>query len=255
MKKLMLVCLMVTPFCQAADPYASWHAAVANISDLENAREIDLSQKGIDAVPEDLTLKTAKTLDLSDNALMSFPEVADFPELQNLYLQDNNLGGISFDRIKAPNLTLLNIQDNMLSWFNVPSTFDQLEVLYLQGNLLSGLPKSFNPPSLERLNLADNNIDDHFINRMIKRFQDSKDTYLPRLRYLDVSGNDEISLDAIKRLQAVANKVYIKFNFDNSKCEAPIKEKLEKLSKDEVPTEETLLKLLEQARKNYPKAP
>ena len=74
----MLIFLFVIPFCKAADPnesweYESWNRAVQDIPDLKNEVDLQLNDKNIDAIPDNLDFPHLQVLRLNGNDLTAIP--------------------------------------------------------------------------------------------------------------------------------------------------------------------------------------
>jgi internalin A len=111
----------------------------------EGVTELDLSGKGITALPESIgQLVNLQILDLSSNQLSSLPDsIKQLVNLQILSLSNNHLESLPESIGQLVNLQILSLGNNHLE--SLPNTIGQLinlESLYLQRNALRSLPNT-----------------------------------------------------------------------------------------------------------------
>ncbi len=175
MKKIMLSLLVALPLCQAAD-----YAEYDTLSYLVPARTKKAKNPGVInwyKATQGIDWQTAKIIALTNKQLTALPDLFNASELQILDLMDNQLTALP-------------------TAFNPP----KLKELWLNNNELTALPDPFNPPELGILDLNNNKIEDEEINRMIARFKDPNENYLPKLWLLNLN-NNPITQNAQDRLR------------------------------------------------------
>ena len=130
MKRLMLIFLLVIPFCRAADPDESWNQAVASKPNWQQGEELWLAGRGIKTIPENLKLPNLKTLFLNDNLIETIPKYFDLPKLKSLLLGRNYISYVDPNILeKLPNLEFLALEYNPITQKNISelkSKADQL---------------------------------------------------------------------------------------------------------------------------------
>ncbi len=147
MKKLIFVSLLVIPFCKAADPDQTWKEAIEKKfqrylqqPDLQKVNTLDLSEKGIEAIPNKLSLASLTVFNLNENELKAIPSNLNLPQLVKFNLGWNQIEGAFPENLELPNLVELNLSWNQISYINPKTLFKQfpsLRFLTLIGNLLT----------------------------------------------------------------------------------------------------------------------
>ncbi len=177
MKKIILLCLTAISLCQAAD---------ATLGRPDKLQMVKLTLDEV--IGENDTLKEKDWEQAQDFYLELFPTGRLLIKLDGT---EAMLNDTSSKLIRDIFSNLFLFMENL---------FPNLQSLVIKGMNISELPANFNPPRLEWLNLADNEIHDDVINQMIDRFTDRN--YLPNLSHLDLS-NNPITQNAVERLRGV----------------------------------------------------
>ena len=103
--------------------------------------ELDLSGRGLSAIPSDVFSRTAlERLDLSNNRLTGAPqaEIRHLQRLKYLDLSGNDLTGLPAELGQLKNLEVLNVSNNSLTGLPLElGNLTQLRVLDLSGNAYS----------------------------------------------------------------------------------------------------------------------
>lgn len=178
-----------------------------------HATELDLSNRHLDALPEEVFLLVSlRVLNVSGNSLAAVPDAVQcLQQLHTLNLAGNrlrtlpstlgacqglvhlNLAGNGLDHLPAVALELRGLEQLYLGGNNLASlpdgigALDQLRVLYLGGNQLTRVPDGLaHLARLECLNLADNGLAalpaggfDHLQALVILSLQNNQLTELP----------------------------------------------------------------------------
>ncbi|KAL0217070.1 hypothetical protein RCL1_007553 [Eukaryota sp. TZLM3-RCL] len=132
---------------------------------------------------------TIKTLHIrhTDKLLTEVPKIPD--DVEGLYLFGNKLS--SFPTLNLYRLSILHLQENLLTFVDL-SKYPLLSKVYLDNNSLSSLVL---PPNIEELSLANQRtpLDLDFF----------RHSYVPRLRFLDVSGCELSDLSLLSHISSL----------------------------------------------------
>lgn len=118
---------------------------VETLADLEELEELDLSDKDLAELPNDLVIAVPpnlRTLALEKNKLQELPDgIAAFRRITELYLRENRLTGLPTAIGKLAKLESLYLEDNRISDDGVPDELAELAEslvgLCLHRNLLT----------------------------------------------------------------------------------------------------------------------
>ena len=130
MKKIMFTSLILTiPFlCRSADDEVdSWYRAVEGIVNLDQQEELDLSNKQIKALPDNLDTSRLVELYLHNNLLRVLPSQLDFSSPQILFLSYNRL--INLPDVSFPELIGLDLTHNEIMFGDVNTLLEHFPKL------------------------------------------------------------------------------------------------------------------------------
>jgi Leucine-rich repeat (LRR) protein len=152
-----------------------------------------LKRESLQGLPELSTLKISRN-ELSRIGEGSFKET---PALQHLDVSINRLQTIEQETFKSLQaLTSLNLAENQLEDINgLLQTQVGLQWLNVSSNRLAWFDYAFVPPSVQFLDISDNNID------ALGNYYNLAENYA--LRYLDASGNRIAALEPISLLPSM----------------------------------------------------
>ena len=126
-------------------------------SSLKSLQDLNLSENpSLENVSFSAPLTVLERLDLSECKLSSFDLPAGFIRLRYLDLRKNGLNQVHLAACTA--LELLDLSQNALGIFALPGGFDALRYLYLNDNKITGTELNAELPSLEILNLRNNEL-------------------------------------------------------------------------------------------------
>ncbi len=173
--------LLIIPFCKAADYPGAMELLANGMKDLiETGFFEDVAHRRAQYIScysaiDIARLRGSNGLDLSNKEVHTIPDNLNLPQLWYLYLQNNQIAVIG--NLNLPNLQSLDLHNNQIQAIdnlNLP----HLEWLDLHNNQIAVIPDNLNLPNLQRL---------YLVNNQIQAFSGNLD--LPNLRELHLENN------------------------------------------------------------------
>jgi Leucine-rich repeat (LRR) protein len=171
-----------------------------NVNELYFAKEIELDERDIHIIPDNLKLPHLERLNLDNNHIKNIPTNSYFPKLTELRLSSNEinkfptfsnfsklielrLGGNNIIEIPQdlyiPNLKMLHLSYNKIITIPTNLNLPKLENIVLSYNEITSIPEKFPILSnLKEMNLSNNKISDI-----------PENLTLPKLKYLVLNNN------------------------------------------------------------------
>lgn len=145
--------------------------------------ELDLSGRSISDISALSACKKLRTLNISDNNIEDITPLMDIPALMSVDMSRNSISDI------RPLMGLNTLQHIDAGYNNIRNvaglyTLSNLEELYLKANSIEDVSPLTRLRGLKYLDLSDNELTDDSLTDL---------TYMSSLKFLDITGNDELT--------------------------------------------------------------